>query len=221
VHRISIVSKQSPVTLPTQPPRHVPSAERHVAAPLCTWATHCSRQFPRPLEPAHPWTHVFAAAPTFAKHVCALVPQPAGQVPGAGQLPWQSESDVPQAVRDDAIVARHARRHARGDELEAHFSLHARRDIIACLAQTLLPDTQLLWQGSASALRGAAASATARRMVAWSIDRIVFLPRFAGRAPRSSVLTYHHAGWSDKHFLGVCPRVAVDRPPALRTALPT
>jgi hypothetical protein len=167
VHRISIVSKQLPVTFPTHPTRQVPSAARHAAAPLCTWAAHCSRQLPTPLAPAavQPWTHVFAAATTVAKHVCAVVPQPGGQVPAGGQVLWQSESDVPQVARADSMAVRHPRRHACGDAFDAHSSLHARREIAACLAQTVLSDRQPPWQASPRATPGAAIRATRRKMV--------------------------------------------------------
>jgi hypothetical protein len=162
VHRISIVSKQSPVTFPAQPTRQVPSAARHAAAPLFTWAAHSSRQLPRPLGPAaaQPWRQVFAPAPTFAKHFCAVVPQPAGQVPAGGQVLWQSDSDVPQVARADLRVVRHARRQARGDASDAHCSLHARREMSACLAQTVLSDRQPPWHASPRATPGAAIRAT-------------------------------------------------------------
>jgi len=117
-----------------------------------------------PLRPAvaQPWTQVFAAAPTCAKHVCAVVPQPTGQVPAGGQVLWQSESDVPHVARADVMVVRHARRHARGDGSDAHCSLHARREIAACLAQTVLSDRQPPWQASPRATPGAAIRATRR-----------------------------------------------------------
>jgi len=112
-----------------------------------------------------PWTHVFAAATTFAKHVRAVVPQPAGHVPAGGHVLWQSESDVPQVARADRMAVRHPRRHARGDASDAHSSLHARREIAACLAQTVLSERQPPWQASPGATPGAVIRPTKRRTV--------------------------------------------------------
>jgi hypothetical protein len=119
VHCNAIVSKQLPVTFPWQLLRQVPSFAKHTAAPVCSWVAQRSKQPPRSLEPAETqlWTHVFAAAPTFVKHVPAALPQPVGHLPGVEvgrQAARQSASDVPQAVRAELAVVRHTRRQARG-----------------------------------------------------------------------------------------------------------
>jgi hypothetical protein len=79
-----MVSKQLPVTFPSQPPRQVPSAARHAAAPLSACVTHWPRHAGMPGGPAvkHPWTQLLTVEPTLAKHVSAVLPHPVAHEPG-------------------------------------------------------------------------------------------------------------------------------------------
>jgi hypothetical protein len=95
-------------------------------------------------------------------------------------------SDVPQPVRVDAALVRHARRQARGVELDPHDILHALSEMVARLMQTPVPDTQLPWQASPRASGGVAIERTATAMatrVAESADRMVRPSAVIGEPP--------------------------------------